>query len=83
MAGSAAWSGVGRRQVGGGQAERHGEAAAGGVLRGEGAAHRLGEAAGQGQAEADAGVVVAVAEALERQEDPVPVGRPGCRGRGR
>ena len=41
-----------------------------GVFSGvEGAAHRLGQAAGQGQAEADAGGVVAVAEALERQED--------------
>ena len=39
----------------------------------ERAAHRLGEAAGEGQAEADAGGVVGVAEALEGQEDPVPV----------
>ncbi len=58
--------------VEGWQAQRHGQAAARGGVGGEGAAHRLGEAAGQRQAEADAGVVVAVAEALERQEDLVP-----------
>ena len=61
-------------------AQHHGEAAAGGVLGAEGAAHRLGQAAGQGQAEADAGVVVAVAEALERQEDPVRGPSAGCPG---
>ena len=47
------------------------------------AAHRLGQPAGQGEAEPDAGGVVGVAEALERGEDPVHVGRAGCRGRGR
>ena len=46
-----------------------------GVFSGlEGAAHGLGQAAGQGEAEPDAGRVVAVAEALEGQEDPLPVG---------
>ena len=39
----------------------------------ERSAHGLGQAAGEGQAEPDAGGVVGVAEALEGQEDPVPV----------
>ena len=37
------------------------------------AAHRLGEAAGQREAQPDAGGVVGVAEPLERHEHPVPV----------
>ena len=63
----------------GGQAQGHGEAAARGVVRGEAAAHGLGQPAGQGQPEADAGGVVSVAEALEGQEDAVPVGRGDAR----
>ncbi len=47
------------------QGDGHGEAAAGGVGRDEGAAHRLGEAAGDREAEAEAGAA-AVVEALER-----------------
>ena len=38
----------------------------------EGAAHGLGEPAGQREAETDAGVVVPVAEPLEGQEHAVP-----------
>ena len=39
-----------------------------------GAAHRLGQAAGDHQAESDAGPVVRVAEPVEGQERPLPVG---------
>ena len=45
----------------------------------ERAAHGLGEPAGQGEPEADAGGVVGVAEALERGEDPVELGRRDAR----
>ena len=62
---------VSRRRAG--QPQHHGQAAAGRGLRGDAAAHRLGEAAGQGEAEPDAGLVVPVAEALERQEDVLPL----------
>src|SRR5215213_9323143 len=56
-----------RRRLCRGQADDHGEAAAGGVLGGEGAAHGFGEAAGDAQPEPES-VVGAVAEALEGSE---------------
>ena len=61
------------------QRDDHREAAARGLLRGEGAAHRLGQPARQRQPEADAGGVVGVAEPLERGEDPFQVGRRDAR----
>ena len=49
----------------------------------ERAAHGLREPPGEREAEADAGVVVAVAEPLEGQEDPVARRPGGCPARGR
>ena len=59
-----------RRQV-----DEDGEPPAGRVVEQDLAAHGLDEPAGDGQAEADAGLAAAVAEALERLEDAVAVGR--------
>lgn len=56
-------------------ATRHSEPAAGVVFRRECSLHRLGQAAGQGEAEAGAGWGALAALPAEGGEDPVPVGR--------
>ena len=59
------------RALHGPEGEDHGESAAGSVLGVEGAAHGLGEAAGDREAEADADPAGRVAVPLERFEDAV------------
>lgn len=62
------------------QGQDHGQSSAGGVLGCERAVHGFGESPGQGEAEAESGGVVAVAEALERFEGALAVvgGDPGA-----
>jgi len=55
------------------QVEHDGESAAGGRLEPDLTALRLDEAAGDGQAQPDPGMVGVVTQALERLEDPLPV----------
>ena len=69
--------GLGRLRAAGrrAQSKDHGESSAGGVVGGQRAPHRFGQAAGQGQTQPDtAAAVVAVAEALEGQEHGVAFG---------
>ena len=65
------------------QGDHHGEAPAGGRLGAQGAAHRFGEPAGHGEAQADTAGGVAVAASLERREHRLGPARRGGRGRGR